>query len=63
MPEAMEMCSMSALAPGFHWSVMTARLVMASKVSGATKRRAERVITATTSWPCCCRPRAISTAL
>ena len=33
------MCSMSALAPGFHWSVMTSRRVIASKVSGPTKRR------------------------
>jgi len=36
---ASAMCSMSALAPGVHWLVMTGRWVMASKVSGATKRR------------------------
>ena len=36
MLEAIAMCSMSALAPGFHWSVMTSRRVIASKVSGPT---------------------------
>ena len=29
------MCSMSAFAPGVHWSVMTRRRVIASKVTGA----------------------------
>ena len=34
MVDAIEMCSMSALAPAFHWSVITSRRVIASKVSG-----------------------------
>ena len=46
---AIAMCSMSAFAPGFHWDVMTGRRVIASKVSGPTKRAAARVMTATTS--------------
>src|SRR6476646_10370609 len=36
---------------------------MASNVTSPTNFRADRVITATTSWPCCCNPRATSTAL
>src|SRR5438034_427826 len=42
---------------------MTCRRVIASKVTGPTKRVAECVITATTSWPRFCSPRATSTAL
>jgi len=49
MESAIAMCSMSALAPGFHCDVMTGRLVIASKVSGAMNFVAARVITATTS--------------
>lgn len=63
MVEAIEMCSISALAPAFHWSVITSRRVIASKVRGPINCVADRVITATTSWPCCWSPRAISTAL
>ena len=63
MSVAIEMCSMSALLPGLHWSVITRRLVIASNVSGPTKRRADRVMMATTSWPRFCRPRATSIAL
>src|SRR6476646_9771045 len=36
---------------------------MASNVTSPTNFRADRVITATTSWPCCCNQRATSTAL
>ena len=61
--EAIEMCSMSAFAPAFHWSVMTSRRVIASNVSGPTNCVADRVITATTSCPFFWSPRAISTAL
>src|SRR5438876_1934440 len=42
---------------------MTCRRVIASKVTGPTKRVAECVITATTSCPRFCSPRATSTAL
>ena len=55
MSEAIEMCSMSALAPGVHWSVITRRRVIASKVTAPTNRRADRVMMATTSCPCFCR--------
>ena len=61
--EASAMCSMSALAPGSNWSVMTRLRVMASKVTGPTKRVADAVMMATTSWPRVCSPRATSTAL
>jgi hypothetical protein len=61
--EASAMCSMSALTPGANWSVRTGRRVIASKVSGPTNACAARVITAATSWPRCCSPRATSTAL
>ena len=61
--EASEMCSMSALAPGSNWPVMTRWRVMASKVSGPTNSVAARVMTTTTSWPAFCRPRTTSTAL
>ena len=44
-------------------SVITGWRVIASKVSGPTKRRAARVITACTSWPRFCSSRATSTAL
>ena len=44
-------------------SVITRRLVIASKVTSPTNRRADRVITAATSWPRFCNPRATSTAL
>ena len=50
-------------AAAWNWLVSTRRRVIASNVSGVTKRRALRVSTATTSWPCLCRPRATSTAL
>jgi hypothetical protein len=40
------MCSISAFIPGFHCDVITGRRVMASKVTGPTKRAADRVITA-----------------
>ena len=63
MFDAMAMCSISALAPGFHWSVITSRRVIASKVSAPTNFSADRVMIATTSCPFFCRPRAISTAL
>src|SRR4249919_1451511 len=42
---------------------MTRRRVIASNVIGPTNRVAACVITATTSWPRFCRPRATSTAL
>ena len=42
MSEAIEMCSMSAFAPGFHWLVITRRRVMASKVTGADEAPAPR---------------------
>ena len=60
---ASAMCSMSALAPGSHWSVTTRRRVMASKVTGPTNFVAECVMIATTSWPRFWRPRHTSTAL
>ena len=60
---AIAMCSMSAFMPGFHCDVITGRRVIASNVTGPTNRAADRVITATTSWPCFCRPRHTSTAL
>jgi hypothetical protein len=63
MPSAMAMCSMSLLAPGFHCEVITGRRVIASNVTGPTKRVADRVITATTSCPRFCSPRHTSTAL
>ena len=44
-------------------AVMTRRRVIASKVTSPTKRRADRVMIAATSWPRFCRPRATSTAL
>ena len=61
--EASAMCSMSALAPGSNWPVITRCRVMASKVSGPTNSVAALVMTTTTSWPAFCRPRATSTAL
>ena len=57
------MCSMSALAPGAHWLVITRRWVIASKVSGPTKRVAARVITTATWCPAFCSWRTTSTAL
>ncbi len=63
IPDASEMCSMSAFAPRAYWSVITRRRVIASNVTVPTNRCAERVMTAATSWPRFCRPRAISTAL
>src|SRR5215471_1670412 len=42
---------------------MTRRRVIASNVTRPTNRVAECVITATTSWPRFCSPRATSTAL
>ena len=48
---------------GANWVVMTRRRVIASNVTGPTNRRADRVITAATSWPRFCSPRATSTAL
>ena len=63
MSDASAMCSMSALAPGAHWSVMTRRRVIASKVTSPTNLRAERVMMATTSWSRFCSSRATSTAL
>ena len=63
MSDAIEMCSMSAFAPGFHWLVITGRRVMASNVTAPTKRAAARVITACTSCPRFCSRRASSTAL
>src|SRR3954466_2364460 len=42
---------------------MTRRRVIASNVTGPTNRVAACVITATTSWPRFCSPRATSTAL
>ena len=45
------------------FEAITRRRVIASKVTGPTKRVAECVITATTSWPRFCSPRATSTAL
>ena len=63
MVSAMAMCSMVALTPGFHCDVMTGRRVIASNVSGPTNRVADRVMTATTSWPRVCSPRHTSTAL
>ena len=63
MSVASAMCSMSALAPRAYWSVITRRRVIASKVTSPTKRRAERVMIAATSWPRFCSPRATSTAL
>ena len=44
-------------------SVMTGWPERASKVSGAMKRRAERVKTTCTETPAFCRPRSTSTAL
>ena len=61
--DASAMCSMSALAPGANWSVMTGCRVIASKVIGPTNFAAVAVMTATTSWPRFCRPRTTSTAL
>src|SRR3954467_12024356 len=43
--------------------MMTPRRVIASNVSGPTNFVADRVITAATSWPRFCSPRATSTAL
>jgi hypothetical protein len=63
LSDAREMCSMSAFAPRDHCVVITRRLVIASKVTSPTNRRADRVITAATSWPRFCNPRATSTAL
>ena len=40
MLDASAMCSMSAFIPGANWLVMTGSRVMASNVSGPTKRRA-----------------------
>src|SRR5688572_6307225 len=57
------MCSISAFIPGRHCEVTTARRVIASKVTGPTNRAADRVMTATTSWPRCWSPRHTSTAL
>src|SRR4051812_31839020 len=61
--DARAMCSMSELAPGSNWSVITPRRVIASNVIGPTKRVAVAVMIATTSWPRFCSPRATSTAL
>ena len=63
MSVASAMCSMSALAPGANWSVITRRRVIASKVTSPTNRRADRVMIAATSCPRFCSPRATSTAL
>ena len=60
---AIATCSMSAFMPGFHCDVMTGRRVIASRVTGPTKRAADRVMTATTSCPRFCSPRHTSTAL
>ena len=57
------MCSMSAFVPGAYWLVMTRRRVMASNVTSPDESRADRVITATTSWSRFCSSRATSTAL
>ena len=40
--DASAMCSMSALAPGSNWSVMTRRRVMASNVTGPHEARRRR---------------------
>ena len=63
MSVASATCSMVAFAPGANWSVTTGRRVMASNVSGPTKRRALAVMATTTSCPASCSRRTISTAL
>jgi hypothetical protein len=60
---AIEMCSMAAFMPGLHCDVITGRRVIASNVTGPTKRVADRVMIATTSCPRFCSPRHTSTAL